>query len=68
MFDLSPCVAVHASTLACALLAYDASVVVYRPPLLAPPRVKRAEVRGIAEFLGTAAIRAARTPSRMATS
>jgi xanthine dehydrogenase YagS FAD-binding subunit len=52
VFDLSPCVAVHASTLACALLAYDGSVVVYRPPLLAPPRVKRAEVRSMAEFLG----------------
>ncbi len=53
--DSGGCVAVHASTLACALLAYDAGVEVFRPPGLKPTRNARPDVRTIAEFLGDGA-------------
>lgn len=51
-FDTGACVAVHPSTIACALLAYEAGIRVFRPPLLAPPRTRRAELRTMTEFLG----------------
>ena len=54
-FDTGACVAVHPSSLACALLAYDAGVEVFRPPGLKPSRRSRPDIRAMADFLGDGA-------------